>query len=96
MIYIYIFHQNGWLNDLGSETIEEHTHFFLNNMWRWEGLNVVPHRMSTGGVVRMHNIYTYIFNIYIHIYIYTCMYIYIHMYNIYTYTIYIYIYNLCT
>ena len=28
MIYIYIFHQNGWLNDLGSETIEEHTHFF--------------------------------------------------------------------
>jgi hypothetical protein len=25
---IYIFHQNGWLNDLGSETIEEHTHFF--------------------------------------------------------------------
>ena len=58
---IYIFHQNGWLNDLGSETIEEHTHFFLNNMWRWEGLNVVPHRMSTGGVVRMHNIYVCIY-----------------------------------
>ena len=35
--------------------------FFLNNMWRWEGLNVVPHRMSTGGVVRMHNIYVCIY-----------------------------------
>ena len=44
--------------------------FFLNTMWRWEGLNVVPHRMSTGGVVRMH--------------MYVCMYVYI--YNVYTYT----------
>ena len=66
-IYIYSIKMDGlviWdLKPLKNTLI-----FFLHNMWRWEGLNVAPHRMSTGGVVRMH-MYVYI---YIHI---ICIYI---------------------